>query len=204
MKTAFILKLTIWIAILLQSLTAICQEKYLKITLSENEIVKFPPNTAFELKNENDEILFSDKDEEDLFVVNDKSVLVVYPTWKDNTDTFRMTSGKVELVDVVNYNTKEKKTKKNNKYVYNKEKYTKGITMSVSYDESLIHANLKNASFLFSNGVEARYIDGEMSATLNGEELNVRGKYFIYFQNRVIKLSYNPKNGETWWVVEDL
>tara|TARA_R110000737_G_scaffold352368_1_gene398131 strand:+ start:185 stop:406 length:222 start_codon:yes stop_codon:yes gene_type:complete len=60
----------------------------------------------------------------------------------------------------------------------------------------------KNARLEFSNGIIFNYDDGKFNATLDGDYLDINGKYLIQSYLGVIKLSYSPKSGEIWWVFE--
>ncbi len=59
-----------------------------------------------------------------------------------------------------------------------------------------------NVVMEFSNGIVFTYADGKCNASLNGTYADVKGKYLITTEFGLIKISYNPKNREFWWVYE--
>ena len=59
-----------------------------------------------------------------------------------------------------------------------------------------------NLSLVFSNDLIVRYDSGRFSAWQNGKPLAVKGKYLVQTPEGLLKLSFRPKSGETWWVFE--
>ena len=57
--------------------------------------------------------------------------------------------------------------------------------------------------FEISNGITFTYKDGEYTSTLNDKKLEIDGKYVIESKLGTLKISFNPRNGETWWVFEE-
>ncbi|WP_422107951.1 hypothetical protein [Winogradskyella sp.] len=205
MKTELKLSLLV-IAIIISSI-ANAQSRYLKITLSEetSENVSFPPGTKFDLKNGNDELVYSNEDSTNEFIITEKHKLTVYPNWKASPDVFHITNGKVEQIDTKRFGVRsmpKKEKRKSKTYIYKSDKYTKGLNMKKTLEVSEVNPELYNATFEFSNGIVATYKDGEFTAKLDGEALIVGYKYFIYSEFGVIKLSFRPSNGETWWIFE--
>jgi hypothetical protein len=77
-----------------------------------------------------------------------------------------------------------------------------GVSLKSKVFESKIRKGKKNARLEFSNGIIFNYDDGKFNATLDGDYLDINGKYLIQSYLGVIKLSYSPKSGEIWWVFE--
>ncbi|WP_435413136.1 hypothetical protein [Psychroserpens mesophilus] len=195
--------------LLLISYFAEAQNTYLKITLSDqkNDYVSFPPNTKFELFDATDTKVYSNSDRIDMYKIDTMHTLVVYPSWKDTTDTFKITNGKVEQVDNSAYFkalSEHSKNQTNNygAYSYDETQFTNGLTMKKIIYPSAVNPELYNATFEFNNGISASYLDGKFVATLNNKQLQVEGHYLIYSNYGLIKLSFRPSNGETWWVFE--
>ncbi|WP_299521614.1 hypothetical protein [Winogradskyella sp.] len=205
MKTEFKLSL-LMIAIIISGI-ANTQNRYLKITLSEDtsDNVSFPPGTKFELKNGDNELVYSNEDSTNEFIITEAHKLIVYPNWKETTDVFHISNGKVERIDTRLFeirSTAKKEKRKSKTYVHNHDKYTNGLSMKKTLKRSEVNPELYNATFEFSNGIIATYKDGEFKAKLNGDDLIVGYKYFIYSDSGIIKLSFRPSNGETWWVFQ--
>lgn len=57
-----------------------------------------------------------------------------------------------------------------------------------------------NLKLYFKNGLEFHYLDGKASARLNGEPQVIEGEYIVHTDIGSAKISFNPRNGETWWV----
>lgn len=81
-------------------------------------------------------------------------------------------------------------------YTHNSLTGLKKITDSKSLESK------KNLYFKLSNGIEFSYVDGKYNATLNNKYLDIKGKYVINSKLGTLKISFNPNNGETWWVFE--
>lgn len=205
MKTMKIKNVILTLMLLTGVTISNAQSRYLKIKLDDtkNNYVSFPPQTKFELKNEQNEIVYSDKDSATSFVIDKAYKLTVYPNWKKTTEVFNLKEGKIERPLTSLY---EKTSKNNNhnygRYDYDESKFTNGLSMKKTLTPSSINPGLYNAVFEFNNGITATYTDGELIALLNDEPLKIENKFFIYSKDGLIKLSFRPTNGETWWVFE--
>ncbi|APY09328.1 hypothetical protein BWZ20_13895 [Winogradskyella sp. J14-2] len=189
----------------------LAQSNYLKITRShtENDFIKYPPGTEFQLKDENDSVVFSNTSKEKSFNINKPYTLVVNPPYKTSSNTYYLKKGKVEIKSNIAYYDTQKehnKTKKKKEdygmYNYDAKDFTKSLSMKKTMTPSTLNPKMYNATFEFNNGIVATYNDGEMTATLNDENLKIQGYYVIYSKDGIIKLSFRPKTGETWWVFE--
>ncbi len=60
-----------------------------------------------------------------------------------------------------------------------------------------------NIKLSFSNGVVFNYIDGKFNATQNDKYLDIKGRYLIQANDGILKVSFHPSSGETWWVFEE-
>ena len=193
----FIVKLLVF-ALLFFAEIASAQKSILQISRSDdnNEWTKYPPGTEFELRDENNTIVFSHKNEVGEFKIDGTYKIEIRPTYNDETEAFVLTSGKVELLEPhykkLNYGY----------YGYDREKFANGLNMARSFEKSVENPKEYNALFKFSNGITAKYTDGKMTATLEDKPLEIEGHYLIYSDLGLIKLSYNAKNKETWWVFE--
>ncbi|SHH41501.1 hypothetical protein [Winogradskyella jejuensis] len=208
MKTRNTMKVLASIALLMLMNLTFGQNDYLKITKSdkENDFIKYPPGSRFELTDTNNNIVYSDKSSEKEFIINQTYKLTVYPTYKNTSNIYYLSEGKIEIKSNAEYfkAIKEHSTRKKNKqdygyYEYDKSNFTNGLTMKKTLHKSSSNPKIYNATFEFNNGITMTYIDGEMTAEQNGEPLKIEGNYIIYTKSGVIKLSYRPTNGETWW-----
>lgn len=223
MKTKLIITTVLSLVVLIQVNLIQAQSDYLKITRSsnENDFIKYPPSTTFQLKDKNNKVIFSDTSSQKVFQINKPYTLIVNPPYKDESNTYKLYEGKLEIKSNKTYyaalekskekskkktklqpKTTEKKNKADGPYKYDKNHFTKGLAMNKTLEVSTINPETYNATFTFNNGVIATYMDGEMVATQNNKSLTVRGNYVIYTTDGEIKLSFRPKTGQSWWYFE--
>lgn len=176
------------------------QNKILKINFGEdeNQWMMYPPNTKFNLIDNNLITVFSEKDDYGVFDISKKYRLEIFPKYKSDSDVYILEKGSIEIIekDYVVHKKKEKKT-------IQKIEHSKVIAATKTITDSKVKKGRKNLILKFTNGIEFTYTDGKIGATLNGKDIYVEGKYLVYSKLGVAKISFNPKNGETWWVFEE-
>ncbi|MBT8186743.1 MAG: hypothetical protein KJO73_03560 [Croceitalea sp.] len=194
-------KLITIFAILITQLMVAQYAPYLHIERGEGieTSISYPPNTEFHLSNSNGDWVLSDGDLEEPFEITSTHTLLLQPTYKEDTDKLILTSGRILMKtpyekDVV----KVTKTKKKNSYGRN----NGHITGAKEYFESKNEGE-RNVLIIFNNDLVFRYFDGVARAWYDGREIKVKGNYIIELPDSVAKISYNPKNGETWWFFEN-
>lgn len=172
------------------------QNTYLKISEDNKASVSYPPGSKFELKNKHGYIILKESDTPLVFKINETYTLDVFPTYKLKKDIYKLSDGKIELVSVAKYmnhleNGKAKST-------------SHGVTGEKIITNSKTMKGFKNIVFKLSNGITFQYTDGKYNAFLveEGHYLHIEGKYLIKSKLGTLKLSFNPKNAETWWVFE--
>lgn len=207
MKTRNTIKTVVSIIIIMMINLGFGQNDYLKITRSDakNDFIKYPPGTTFELIDESNTVVYSDKSTERAFIITKPYTLKVNPPYKEGSNSYYLKEGKVEIKSNADYfEAIEKNTKTDNygTYTYNENDFTNGLNMKKTLEPSTVDPKKYNATFEFNNGITAVYTDGKMIAVLDGKELKVEGRYLIYSEYGLIKLSFRPSNGETWWVFE--
>lgn len=173
------------------------QSTYLKFTNTENKTaISYAPNTKFEVKNEHGYIQMKNADSPYQLKIEDEGyTLTVYPTYKKGKDVYRLNKG--ALVERI-VTTENMLYEHANFYTNgNKVTGTKKVTKSLTKD------NTYNLDFELSNGISFSYIDGKYNAKLDDQYLDVKYKYVIKSKLGTLKLSFNPRNGETWWVFEE-
>ncbi len=57
-----------------------------------------------------------------------------------------------------------------------------------------------NLKMYFKNGLQFHYIDGKATAMLNGKPQIVEGKYIVHTDLGTAKISFNPEDGQVYWV----
>jgi hypothetical protein len=191
-------KLTTLLACVLIAMTAYSQKTYLKITKSNkaDDYEMYPPDTKFELKTKEGYIIFKNSDDPGSIEIKEKYTLYVYPSWKDDTDIFVLTEGKVEKI----LTSSDSKSDHNKAYSMQ----SNGVAAHFKVTDSKVLDGKKNLEFRLSNGISFQYNDGKYLAYLNKKEnyLNIESKYLITSELGTLKLSFNPNNGVVWWVFE--
>ncbi len=186
------------LGLIIAMLTALCgfsQKTYLSIyeTDARDNVIMYPPGTPFELRDAENNLIFTEKNYEGEFKIKGEYTLSVSPSWKVEKDIFRLTEGSIVVELTEDYY----------KYEQNKSYGTShGITVNKTLIESSLNPGMKNVKLSFSNGIVFTYTDGKAKATLNGKALKIKYKYMIYSDTGITKLSFNPKTGVVWWVFE--
>tara|TARA_R110001632_G_scaffold43376_1_gene109949 strand:- start:100494 stop:101081 length:588 start_codon:yes stop_codon:yes gene_type:complete len=191
------MKTIITTIILLLSIGINAQNTYLKIHKDDTleNTISYPPGTEFELRNEHNYIILKDNKTPRIFEIDGNYKLIVFPSYKTEKDVYELTKGaKVELRLTKKF---EKPANENIFYIdENSLKSEKKVT------DSTIKKGKKNLVFKMSNGIKFQYTDGTYFATYYDEYIDVVGKYVIKTKTGTLKLSFNPNNGETWWVFQ--
>lgn len=189
------MKIIITILVLAISSFGFSQNTYLKISEDNKMSVSYPPGTKFELKDSRGYIILKESDIELVYDINGIYTLQVFPTYKKETDVYNLINGKIELVSNKEYMDSIK---------HKKDAYqSSGVSLdNTIYTNSLVNKGETNVALEFSNGVNFRYTDGKVFATLNDNDVEVKGNYLIYSESGVVKISYNPQNKELWWTYE--
>ncbi len=189
MKALVLLFAALWCT----SLSA--QETYLKIykTDEQHDQIMYPPGTKFEVRDAEGNLLFNETNYSGEFQVNQAITLTVRPNYKNDADVYELSEGKIELAKTKDFFPTQPKKKKYHSY---------GVEAKKEVSNSKILDGMKNLTLTFSNGVIFNYIDGKASASLHGESLKIKGKYLVYSELGVAKVSFNPSTGTTWYVFE--
>jgi len=191
------MKIIITLACLILSVSGFAQKTYLKISRSKktNDYVMYPPGTKFELKNKHGYIVFKNSDKPGKIEINENYTLYVFPDWKSDTDVYKLTEGKIEKILTSTYSNTQLKEASIK---------THEVIAEYSVRDSKKLKDKKNLKFELSNGITFEYNDGKYKAYLHQEEnyIDIEGKYLITSDLGTLKLSFNQKNGQVWWVFE--
>ncbi len=178
--------------------TFYAQKTYLKIQKDSNpkNIVSYPPGTEFELRNQHNYIILKDNKSQRVFPIVGKHTLVVFTSYEKKPEVIHLNTGaKVELVLTKNF------TKNFSKSIrVHKDK--QGITATTNITDSKKLAGKKNLFFELSNGIRFTYKDGKYNAKINDTYIDIKGKYLIKTKVGKLRLSFNPEDGQIWWLFE--
>lgn len=193
------MKFIITLSVALFTMAVQAQDSFLTvINPSEwNSELMYPPGTKFELKDKAGKVLVSDKSPRGTYDVEAPATLTVNPSWRDKPDVFYLNSGSLKLREPIRISAEKGSTKKQNKSSFNH-----GVSVQKELFPSENYFGLKNVKLTFSNGVVFTYTDGKYKATLEGENLEIKGKYLVYSKLGVHKFSFNPSSGIVYWVFE--
>ncbi|GAA4961498.1 hypothetical protein GCM10023315_06910 [Algibacter aquimarinus] len=171
------------------------QNTYLKITENNKTSISYPPETKFVLKNKEGYYILKESNTPLVFKIDEPYTLDVFPDYKKEKDVYNLTNGKIELIYNPSYDSN---------YIENRVKHeSNGISLvKTTFTNSTLNEEESNVIIEFSNGVIFSYTDEKVVAKLNGVSLHINGKYLIYSDSGIIKLSYNPKSKQIWWVFE--
>ncbi|KOY50798.1 hypothetical protein [Polaribacter dokdonensis] len=185
--------------IILISIVSNAQSTYLKFKVDDKEskYIMYPPGTKFEVVSKEGYIQMKNTNNPyKLEIENEGFKLYAYPNYKTEKDVYHLEKGAyLELVLSKPYNNHKSKISNN------KNKST-NITAKKTVTNSKNKKGRKNLVLKFTNGITFKYTDGKIEATLNDKDIYVEGKYVLYCKLGVAKISFNPKNGETWWVFD--
>lgn len=199
------------------------EHRYLKIKLADKTEISYPPGIGFIAEDQSGKTILNAKflNEMDEFIVKTSITLWVFTTWNDEPDTYELTDGKL-IMETSNYvynkdydfgafkkrkkNTPHKKEIKDENRPDENYGARRGASKGVytikerffDYDTDKGY----DVSLEFNNGVIFYYRDGKAEAWQNGKTLKIENKYLIYTELGILKLSYNPKNKEIWYVFE--
>ncbi len=171
------------------------QNTYLKIYEDYNnkKVKMYPPGTQFELKNEHNQVVLKANERPSIYDIDGSYTLIVYPSYKSGKDIYKLNKGRIELALTKDFG----KSKRKGIYI-DKNK----VTAHKSITNSKQLTGQKNLIFELSNGIIFTYTDGKYLAKLDGKYLNVTNKYIVRSKIGILKLSFNPNNGEVWWIFD--
>lgn len=178
---------------------------YLRIVVDTETDISYPPGSGFILQDtaENNILTYAELEKQGEYEITKPMTLFVFVSWKDEPDTYELSSGILYAMKQSNttYWQTNYEDGEQRKYLYDRKAFTKGleITRSRFFDYD---GDEYDASIEFNNDVIFYYKDGKAEAWQHGKTLKIEGKYLISTQEGLIKLSYNPRNKEIWYVFE--
>jgi hypothetical protein len=180
------------------SFTMHAQKTYLKIEKDSTleSVIMYPPGTEFELKNKHGYTVLKDNKTPRIFEIDGNYQLTVFPSYKKGKDVYYLEKGAKVILETVRL----QKDQKSNSYSYSN---ASNVKFDADITDSKTKEGMKNLLLTLSNGIQFEYKDGQSKATLNGKPLTFEGKYVVKTQLGTLKVSFNPKTGEAWWVFED-
>ena len=180
----------------------ICAAECLSITI-EGEVYNYPPDVTFELYDAEGELVCTHETLKGSVIVETKHKLLIHYSWKSEADVFVFESGIIEMKEYSFHNREIKKewdfTGKKGLNV----RSGAGIKASKKISPSETLEGYYNLELNTTNGINFKYIDGKASASFEGEQLEIIGKYVVESPIGVLKVSFRPKTKEAWWVFHE-
>lgn len=192
---------TTFLTLLLTQVLFSQNQPYLYVERGEDEesSISYPPNTEFHLFNEAGDLILSDGDLDEPFEITSTHMLLLQPPYREDTDRLVLNSGRISMkTPYETYIDEKPELPQQNKYG----RYTGPIKGTKEYFKSKNEGE-RNVLIIFNNDLVFRYFDGEARAWYDGDEVEITGNYIIDLPTSVAKISYNPKNGDSWWVFEN-
>jgi hypothetical protein len=183
--------------------------------------VMYPPGSEIILQDieGNNVLTYAELETLGEYNITQPLTLYVIVTYKEEHDVYKLSTGtlyaqkqtytKRSYPSTKQSDSKKRKTSYGNsygnieakEYKYDREHFTKGLEIRETWFLSNDGVNY-NVGIEFNNGVVFYNRDGIAEAWQNGKMLKIENKYLISTDDGLIKLSYNPKNGEIWYVFE--
>ncbi|NBC57648.1 MAG: hypothetical protein GVY05_05105 [Bacteroidetes bacterium] len=172
----------------------IAQGKSLKIQLDDE--FYYPPNLKFEVLDDTGKQVLTeeDLDADKPIILEGHYTINVFTTWADGQDSFEV---KDEALIALEDNKSYVALNKDDQKSWHKNK-PKVVDKSFQVNKGQYDAIIAFEKDIFFN-----YIDGEVEITQNGRPLKLLGKYVAKTSEGFLKMSYNPKNKEYWYVFTD-
>lgn len=171
------------------------QKTYVKIT-KDNKVIYYPPGTQFDLKNPHGYIILKYSETPRVEEIDGDYKMIISPNWKEGKDIIKLSEGdKVELALTKDFgkDNNQKTVLLNNTRI----KVQKEVTDSKKFEGK------KNLRLELDNGILFVYEDGEYYAKLDNKYIDIQNKYVIKTKKGILRVSFNPNNGVTWWVFEE-
>lgn len=178
------------------------QDYYAVVKKNDAVTYNYPENTKFTLYDAQNKAT-KINEQNGLSVTGDYRIEATV-SWKDTPDIIESDGGTLEMFTLKNNrsNTLENyvpiglPTYDDSKDYFKPQLEKKILTASDKTPETY------NALFEFTNGMVFQYTDGTVRAYENGKELKVFGNNLIAGATQTLKISYDPKTKEMWYVFE--
>jgi hypothetical protein len=158
--------------------SSIQAQDYYQITTENNIIFNYPKNIELTLTDENDSI--------SKIAINKKyNEIRIITSWNKNPELYK--NATITLVN------------RNNPY---HEAGPKPQLLEKKIKKSTTVKNSYTLKAIFSNGLIFEFIDGKVSAKQNEIELEIKNKYLVQTNEGLFKLTFYPKKGEFYYVIE--
>ncbi len=180
-------------------------QDYYTIVKKNDEITyNYPKNAQITLidKNGKEKII---NGEEAIDVTGDYTLSIVVP-WNDAPEIIKSNGGRLEVFVLSNIYASDYNERKNKTYKKEIKTYKKSYGSKPYLTNKEITQKEKNGVYellaVFSNGLVFKYSEGKAWAWINGDKVPVTNHYLVESPEGLLKLSFDPKDGEFWYVFD--
>jgi len=172
----------------------IAQGKSLKIQLDDESY--YPPNLRFEVLDDTGKQVLTEEDLETdkPIILEGHYTITVFTTWADGKDTYKVYDEALITLEVNSSSVSLNKTEQKSWHNEQPKVVEKSFNVKNGQYDAIIE---------FENDIFFNYIDGKVEITQNGRPLKLLGKYVVKTSEGFLKISYNPKTKEYWYVFTD-
>ncbi len=165
---------------------AYCQaQDYYEIRTENQMIFNYPKSVGFSL------VGYDGSSEDELVMDKKYKEIQVEAPWYDTPMVYR--NAEIGLV---------KRVQRAVSVSTNYPEAAKPKEVERSIQKSLKREGRYNLELTFSNDLLFSYQDGDVKATQKGVDLIIVNHYLVQTEEGLFKISFNPANGQLWYVIE--
>ncbi len=196
------MKTTLTIIVLLCAYFSTAQDYFSIVVKNDKTTYNYPKNAQITIINELSDSTLIKKDEA-LTLKGDYTLSIETP-WNPERETITSDGGILEIFVLPT-------ERRNYAYHRNPAIITQYETSNNNSKPSLerkeiMRSNNESENYnllaVFTNGLVFKYDDGKVRAWLDNKELKVTNHYLIQTPDGILKLSFDPRDGEFWYVFE--
>ncbi|KQC33012.1 hypothetical protein AAU57_06525 [Nonlabens sp. YIK11] len=178
------------------------QDHYAVVKKNDEVTYNYPESSVFTLEDPAGNKRLLEKD--DAIDVTGDYTLYIENYWSNEPEVIKANGGRLEVFILPNNYRNEVKEYYSKKvsHEHQNANYDKKPTLETKE----ITQSKKGAPYdllaVFSNSLIFKFSDGKPRAWLNGNEVAVTNRYLVQSPEGLLKLSFNPSNGEFWYTFD--
>ncbi|MGB5944011.1 MAG: hypothetical protein WBG71_14100 [Leeuwenhoekiella sp.] len=177
------------------------QDYFTIVKKNDNVSYNYPKNVVMMLIGPDGQQLTL-SNEANIDVTGDYKVAVYVP-WRDTPEIIDAEGGQLEIFKLPAEELKARAYTEEKSGTTSSEKYRHHSNKPKVEQRTITPSESKpgryNLLVTFTNALTFKYEDGVARAWQNGDELEVKNKYLVQTPEGLLKLSFDPSDGETWW-----
>lgn len=195
------LKILFYILALLIGEYVIAQDYFAVVVKNENTTYNYPESAEFTLIDESGSQTILGKNES--LTLEGDYTLSIKTFWKPSPEIIKSEGGKLEIFILPMERRNWTQNFENGSQIVWYDKHEEKPSLERK-EIKLSKVNLKSYNLLavFNNGLVFKYEDGVVRAWLNGKEIEVTNQYLVQTPDGLLKASFDPYDGEFWYVFD--